>query len=144
MRFFFTLAKIRNVNIPYWMGSCPISLDIGRVCAVFGRVRRTSQIQARRVQCPVILDSYPSNEMFIVHHHGGACSFTSTIILYYIHNNIILHTFLQAEYDCSLTLIRIRFNAFSSNSLKRRWLVEIHVHSPIKCSSSKNASIGSC
>ena len=53
----------RPIYISYWMGSRPISLDIGRVCAVFGRVRRTSQIQAR---CLVILDNYPSNEKFIV------------------------------------------------------------------------------
>ena len=57
----------------YWMGSCPISLDSGQVCAVFERVCRMSQIQARRVQCPVILDGYmyPFNEKFIVYrtHH---------------------------------------------------------------------------
>ena len=42
-------------------------------CVVFGRACRTSQIQARRVQCPVILDtidSYPFIEklsVYIVH-----------------------------------------------------------------------------
>ena len=33
-----------SISISYWMGSRPISLDIGQVCAVFGRVRRMSQI----------------------------------------------------------------------------------------------------
>ena len=39
---------------------------------MFGRVQRTSQIQARRFQCPVILDGYPFNEKFIVYIPTGA------------------------------------------------------------------------
>ena len=46
------------------MGSRPILLDIGRAWAVLGQVRRTSQIQARRVQYPMILDGYLFNEKF--------------------------------------------------------------------------------
>ena len=33
------------------VGSRPLLLHIGRVCAIFGRVCRTSQIQARQFQC---------------------------------------------------------------------------------------------
>ena len=55
-----------KLHISYWMGSHLTSLDIVRVYAVFGRVRRTSQIQARRAQCPVILDGYPFNEEFYI------------------------------------------------------------------------------
>ena len=35
------------------------------VCAVFERVSRMSQMQARQVQCPVILDGYPFNENIV-------------------------------------------------------------------------------
>ena len=48
-------------NLIGWV-AVQLSLDIGRVCAVFGRVQRTSQIQARRVHYVVILDGYPFKE----------------------------------------------------------------------------------
>ena len=31
-------ASNYSMYISYWMGSHPLSLDIGRVCAIFGRV----------------------------------------------------------------------------------------------------------
>ena len=47
------------------MGSCPISLDIGLVLLVFGSSFGLAQILHRLVQYPVILDSYPSNKVYI-------------------------------------------------------------------------------
>ena len=43
------------------MGSRPIALDIGRVCSIWVSPK-DEPIQARRVQCPVILDGYPFNK----------------------------------------------------------------------------------
>ena len=98
------------IYISYWMGNtCPISLDIGQVCAVFGRVRRTSQIQARRVQCPVIL-GYPSNEIFI--HHAPM------IIIYglFVHQAIQYHWILDGlpyrKYYMIVVLYECTINGF--------------------------------
>ena len=55
---------INLINISYWMGSRPISLDIGLVLLVFGSSFRLTRIRHRLVQYPVILDGYPSNEKF--------------------------------------------------------------------------------
>ena len=50
-------------TISQWMGSCPISLDIGLVLLVFGSSFGLAQIRHRLVQYPEILDGYPSNKI---------------------------------------------------------------------------------
>ena len=51
-----------------WIGSRPISLDIRLMLLVFGSSFELTQIQHRFIQYPVILDSYPSNKIYIYGH----------------------------------------------------------------------------
>ena len=50
-------------EISHWMGSVPISLDIGLVLLVFHPSFGLTQIQRSLVQSPAILDGYPSDKM---------------------------------------------------------------------------------